>query len=120
MIVWPKSGWSISITATHAVMPPVISTVGSSGSLTRSDSSQAVVTMNMGLRNSEGWNCAKPNPSQRRAPFTDTPTNGVSARQHSSTTVPTSAIRRAVASGIIDTPNSTGIDSPTQISCRQK
>ena len=47
--------------------------------------------------------------------------NGVAREQHDrSTAAPVSAIRRAIGTGIIDTPNSTGNDTPTHISWRQK
>ena len=70
MIVSPKLGWRISSRATRPVISAVSGTTGSDSSFSFSDSSQAMVTMNSGFRNSDGWNWVKPTPSQRRAPFT--------------------------------------------------
>ena len=118
--VCPKSGCNISSTATIPVIAPVMSTVGSSCSLTLSDRTQATATMNRGLRNSDGWNSAMPTPIQRRAPLCTAPMNGVTASRKAKSAAPLSASRRAVATGSIDTPNSTGSDTPTHISWRQK
>src|SRR3569623_1432358 len=78
--VWPKSGWSISNVATIAVSAPVNTPTinGVNPSLPFIDNSQATATMKQGFRNSDGWNCAMPTPSQRRAPFTSTPASGTS------------------------------------------
>jgi hypothetical protein len=52
--------------------------------------------------------------------LTDTPTSGVTASSAMKMPAPSTASRRACATGNIDTPNNTGSDTPTHISCRQK
>ena len=59
----------------------VSGTIGSERSFSFSDSSQAMLTMNSGFRNSDGWNWVKPTPSQRRAPFTSWPMTGTRNEQ---------------------------------------
>ena len=97
-----------------------MSVAGRSRSLAFSDNSQAVVTMNIGFRNSDGWNCAMPTPIQRRAPLISTPIKGVTARIAIRMPVPSTAMRRAVTTGSIETTNNTGSETPTHITCRQK
>ena len=80
MIVSPKLGWRMSSSATIPVSAAVSGTTGSERSFSFSDSSQAMVTMNRGFRNSDGWNWAKPAPIQRRAPFTSVPMIGTRNR----------------------------------------
>ena len=120
MIVWPKSGCIISSPTTSATIPPVMTTVGRLSSFALSDSSHARVTIRNGFRNSDGWNWTRPGPSQRRAPLTVTPMNGVAARAAVITPAPINAMRRAAATGIIDTPISTGSDTAIHTSWRQK
>ncbi len=71
-MVCPKSGWSISSTATTAVSPPVMQHQHPAvrDPCARNDSIHAVATMKKGLRNSDGWRSEMPRSSQRRAPFT--------------------------------------------------
>ena len=65
-----------------------------------SDSSQAMVTMNSGFRNSDGWNWAKPTPSQRRAPFISAPKIGTRHEQAGEQqAAPSRHSRRAVSLG---------------------
>ena len=120
MIVWPKSGWSISTPPTSAVSAPVIGTTGRCGSLARNDRIQAVATINRGLRNSEGWNWLIPTPIQRRAPLISTPISGVAISSTRNTAAPPSAKRRAAVAGSIETPIITGKDSTTHSAWRQK
>ena len=61
-----------------------------------------------------------PKPIQRRAPLISTPIKGVTARIAINTPVPSTAMRRAVTTGSIDTTNKTGSETPTHITCRQK
>ena len=77
-----------------------------------------MATMNKGLRNSEGWNCAKPAPSQRCAPLTSWPMTGTRNRRPVKTIAPSRQSRRARALGSIETRIITGMASAIQISWR--
>ncbi len=98
----------------------LIVTTGRSGSLSRSDNSQAIATMKQGFKNSDGWNSDTPRSIQRRAPLCTTPMNGTSARQARKISAQISAIRRASATGAIDTAIISGTETPTHINWRQK
>ena len=117
MIVSPKLGWRISSKAITPVSSAESGTTGSDLSFSFSDSSQAMATMKSGFRNSDGWNWAKPLPSQRRAPFTSVPTSGTRNRQPISKAAPSRQSRRAFCLGSIDTKIITGIATAIHISC---
>ena len=118
MIVSPKLGWRISSSATIPVSTAVSGTTGSERSFSFSDSSQAMVTMNSGFRNSDGWNWAMPKPSQRRAPFTSVPITGTRNSRPVKTTAPSRQSRRARALGSIETTIITGMATAIHISWR--
>ena len=77
--------------------------------------------MNSGFRNSDGWNCANADAEPApRAVHLDPDERHQRPAQHEAAPHPTSANRRAIVTGSIDTPIITGSDTPTHISCRQK
>ena len=76
--------------------------------------------MKNGFRNSDGWSSDTPKFSQRVAPFFSTPTTGTSISSTRQAIVPINAIRRAIATGSIETTSNTGNDTPTQASCHHR
>ena len=108
MIVSPKLGCCISSSAMTPVSTAVSGTTGSDASFSFSDSSQAMVTMNSGFRNSDGWNWVKPDAEPAPRAVHLVPMTGTRNSRTVKRTAPTIDSRRAVALGSIETPIITG------------
>ena len=103
-----------------APRPKLSGSTGTVRSSKRAASSQAVVTMRQGFRNSDGCSWKPPNASQRVAPFTSAPISGTSSSRQKKPAVPSTDSRRAHGMESIDTPSSTGSPRATQNSWRLK
>ena len=116
--VSPRLGCFISRIATTPVSTAVSGTTGRLSSLSFIDSTQAMVTMKRGFRNSDGWNRVKPASSQRTAPFRSTPMTGTRNSSRMQIAAPRIESRRAVFCASIETPIITGTASAIQNSWR--
>ena len=111
---WPTSGWAIRQISAIPSSPRLICMVGRLRSSTLRLSSQAVVTMKQGLKNSDGWNWNPGNWIQRAAPLAPPPMNGTSSNATRQPSVPMTASRFSRRMSSIEVASISGRPSATQ------